>query len=103
MSITLWDLRAASVERCEEVFHPVEDWSPTDWACAAAGEMGEVCKLIKKMRRGEVIPRTEVAHEIADTIIYLDLLAAALNIDLNRAVVEKFNVVSERRGSKVRL
>lgn len=38
--------RIANVSRCREVFHPVAEWSPQDWACAAAGEIGEACNLI---------------------------------------------------------
>lgn len=96
-------LRSANVQRCEDVFHQLDSWSPTDWACAAAGEMGEACNLIKKLRRGEDISLTDVGYELADTVIYLDLLAARLGINLGEAVREKFNIVSDRRGSEVRL
>jgi NTP pyrophosphatase (non-canonical NTP hydrolase) len=108
MSLSFDDLRKANVARCEDVFHPLDSWSPTDWACAAAGEMGETCNLIKKLRRGirwedEMNFKEAIAAEIADTVIYLDLLAARLSIDLGRAVAEKFNVVSDRRKSSIRL
>jgi len=103
MSLTFKQLRMANRTRCEGAFHPIEEWSPTDWACAAAGEMGELCNMIKKERRGEHADRLAMAHEIADTVIYLDLLAERLGIDLGVAVREKFNIVSERVGSKVRL
>ena len=110
-------LREANVRRCEDAFHPVSDWSLTDWATAAAGELGEACNVIKKMRRFEgshndpalnIDPSSDagqkaLAYEIADTVIYLDLLAARAGIDLGRAVCEKFNIVSERVGSAIRL
>lgn len=108
-------LRIANVTRCEEVFHPVTDWSPTDWACAMAGEMGEACNAVKKLRRFDhgtntkKDPQTiddavaEVAKELADTVIYADLLAARLGIDLEAAITEKFNVVSDRMKSTVKL
>jgi hypothetical protein len=32
------DLRIANLRRCEQSYCPVDDWSPTDWACAAAGD-----------------------------------------------------------------
>lgn len=35
------ELRIANVRRCDETFHPVDSWSPTDWMTAVAGEVGE--------------------------------------------------------------
>ena len=115
--LSFTDLRAANETRCERAFHPIGAWSLTDWATAAAGELGEACNVIKKMRRFEgshndpalnIDPASEdgkrlLAHELADTVIYLDLLAARAGIDLGEAVREKFNLVSERVGSSVRL
>ena len=107
------ELRAANIERCEEVFHKLNDWSPTDWACAMAGECGEACNAIKKIKRLETGTNTAkdpptyqhavaiVADELADLVIYADLLAARLDIDLGAAVGRKFNVVSKRMKSTV--
>lgn len=110
-------LREANVRRCGEVFHPLESWSLTDWACAAAGEMGEACNVVKKIRRlhsqraqetkpsqktlGEL--EAALAEELADVVIYVDLLAARADINLVEAVRAKFNKVSIERGSKERL
>lgn len=44
-----------------------------------------------------------IADELADLVIYADLLAERLEIDLGAAVVRKFNKVSERVGSNIRL
>ena len=96
-------LRDFSYGRQREVFTDLHDWSPTDWACALAGEVGEACNLIKKLRRGEDVSRERIGEELADTLIYLDLLAQRLDIDLAAAVVNKFNADSEKRGSKWRL
>ena len=108
-------LRFANVKRCEEVFHPLHHWSPTDWACAMAGEAGEVCNAVKKLRRladgtnTAKDPQTEseclkaIGSEIADTVIYLDLLAARLGLDMSYEVECKFNEVSRRMNSSVRL
>ena|SRR5579872_1631052 len=108
-------LRSANIARCEDVFHEVKEWTPTDWACAMAGEAGEACNKVKKLRRLdgadknilEMFPEKremladEIVEELADTVIYCDLLAARLNRDLSKAIIEKFNKVSKERGSKI--
>ena len=111
--MNLNDLRTANVQRCEQVFHPLASWTPTDWACAMAGEAGEACNAVKKLRRladgtnTAKDPQTEpeaieaVGKELADTIIYADLLAARLGIDLGEAIRDKFNEVSRRMNSTV--
>ncbi len=42
-------------------------------------------------------------HKLADAVTYLDLLAARMGIDLEQAVQEKFNIVSAKIGSEIRL
>lgn len=104
-SLSFNRLRDANVRRCSDSFHPVSEWSPTDWACAAAGKMGEVCSLIKKLRRseGDGVKMEDVADEMANVIIYLDLLAYRLTIDLGAAVRKKFNKTSDEVASTVKL
>jgi NTP pyrophosphatase (non-canonical NTP hydrolase) len=97
--LSFFELRRANVARCQDVFHPIGSWSPTDWACALAGEVGEACNLIKKLRRGEPVDVGEIMLELADTVIYADLLAARLGMSLNDFVIWKFNQVSLLRGS----
>jgi NTP pyrophosphatase (non-canonical NTP hydrolase) len=101
--LTFEELRAANVERCEQSYHPVAAWSPSDWLMCATGELGEVAGELKLMRRGDGVPKEVVGREIADTVIYLDLLAARLGIDLGEAIRDKFNLVSQKIGSGVRL
>lgn len=109
-------LREANVRRCNEVFHPLDSWSLTDWACAMAGEAGEACNVVKKLRRLDgtrVSPvgpghdredlLAHLSEELADVVIYADLLAARAGIDLREAVRAKFNRVSIERESKERL
>lgn len=105
-------LRAANVARCEEVFHLLQDWTPTDWATAFGGEAGEAQNFVKKLRRLDGADANQdtnehrielirnVGLELADTVIYADLLAARLGIDLGAAVREKFNLVSRERRSR---
>jgi len=99
------ELRNANLTRCEGAFHPLASWSPTDWGCAMAGEAGEACNILKKHKRGDAGPhfRENLAEEIADVVIYADLLAARCGINLGQAVCKKFNKVSKKKGSSIRL
>jgi NTP pyrophosphatase (non-canonical NTP hydrolase) len=75
------------------------DWSPATWLQAVVGELGEYANLRKKVERGDLTldeARPELAKELADVIIYLDILAFQLDIDLGKAVMSKWNEVSER-------
>ena len=75
------------------------DWSLGEWICALAGEVGEAANIIKKIRRGDVTideVREELAAELADIQIYLDILAYQCDIDLGAATITKFNQVSLR-------
>lgn len=101
--LTFTRLREANVERSHEVYHQVEEWSPTDWATALAGEVGEVCHVVKQWRRNKFPSIRELADEIADTVLYADLLAERFGIDLGEAIRRKFNATSEKAGSEVML
>lgn len=102
-SLGFAELRFANVARCEKAFHPLASWSPSDWAMATAGELGELCNLLKKARRGEAVDPLALADEAADVVIYLDLLCARIGIDLGAAVRRKFNIVSDRRKCDIKL
>ena len=99
--LTFKRLREVSSYRCSKAYTPIEEWSPTDWGCALAGEVGEACNLIKKMRRGEKVDIQAVAEELADVMIYLDLTATRLGIDLEKAIIEKFNKDSRKRKVEI--
>lgn len=82
------------------------DWSPAQWLQATVGKLGEYANLRKKFERGDVDENMfvrEAADELADVVIYLDLLATQLKIDLGRAVMSKFNRKSRQVGSRVYL
>jgi len=105
--LTFDAFRRANVTRCLK-WHPagIESWSPSDWLTAVTGELGELASLLKMRNRerdglpGNKFSPTDkqIADELADVLTYLDLLAAALGVDLGRAAVEKFNEVSARVG-----
>ena len=96
-------LREVNSARCSKDIRALDSWTPLEWGGALAGETGELCNFLKKMRRGEKIDKKDLAHELADIITYADLLAATLDIDLGEAVKEKFNIVSKRWNSKYTL
>ena len=108
----LHKFRTANVTRCNR-WHPagITSWSSSDWLTAVTGELGELASLLKMRNRerdgliGNKFSPTDqqIANEIADVFIYLDLLAASFNIDLEEAVINKFNEVSERNGFPDRL
>lgn len=115
-ALTFAHLAATNLQRCKR-WHPgfpADGWTGADWGNAAAGEMGEACNVVKKLRRGEAaMPGAndpgrdklieQLGQELADTVIYLDLLAQHYGIDLAEAVVAKFNAVSVREGFPERL
>jgi NTP pyrophosphatase (non-canonical NTP hydrolase) len=80
------------------------DWSPAEWLQAVVGELGELANVMKKVKRGdfalnEVLP--DIKKEMADVIIYFDILAAQYGIDLGEVVSDKFNEVSRRVDARV--
>ena len=106
--LSLAQLRAVGVARSTE-WHKdgLTEWSALEWAGAMAGEAGEACNVAKKIRRLELgaaargsetdmeALKLQLGDELADTLIYLDLLAARCAISLAEAVVRKFNRTSE--------
>jgi NTP pyrophosphatase (non-canonical NTP hydrolase) len=105
-------LREANGRRCEQGFGMTpHDWALPTWGNAVAGEVGEMCNIIKKHDRGDIkyngenLPefRRKLGDEIADIIIYLDLLAMREGISLEEVIVRKFNEVSDRRNSNIKL
>lgn len=114
MGLSFDTLRAANVARVRRWHADDDSWTVADWSNAMCGEAGETANVVKKIRRWETglvgsrdpsidVLRGQLADEIADTLIYLDLLAAHQGIDLAAAVVSKFDAVSEREGFPERL
>lgn len=113
-TISFADLRAANISRCAK-WHPrgLSEWSLSDWFTATMGELGEAANVAKKLNRErdgiagnsqtEDELRADLADEIADVAIYLDILAASEGIDLAAAIVDKFNRTSLKVGFPERL
>jgi NTP pyrophosphatase (non-canonical NTP hydrolase) len=114
--LTFTALHEANVSRARR-WHPGfpedDDWNGADWSNAMCGEAGEAANVVKKLRRVESGKRgrtsetsetdqdqlvAKLALEIADLVIYADLLAAKYGIDLACAIRDKFNAVSIQYG-----
>lgn len=125
-SLTFRALREANIARLPEFknahgrpAHEEEDgsdWSPAQWLQAVVGELGEYANIRKKFERGDIDLeefQEMASKELADVQCYLDILARRCldtsegthptGIDLGQATIDKFNFISKRVGSTVRL
>lgn len=116
--LTFAAVSAANIARCRR-WHPDFDdehpqWIGSDWSNAMAGEAGEVCNIVKKLRRDDLgIQQAaadtrdallgKLADEIGDVFLYLDLLAQFYGLDIDRCIAGTFNRVSDREGFPERL
>ena len=103
-----------NASRCREWEAGIETpWGVAMCAVAAMGELGEACHVLQKLSRnadglvgneeGAEDLKLQLAEELADTLIQLELLAHASGVDLEQAVISKFNKVSEKFGFEQRL
>ena len=76
---------------------------------SAQAKTGGACERMKKWARGALgiagstATIEDVAEELADAVIAIDLLASQLGIDLGQAVTGKFDKTSEKYGLETRL
>jgi NTP pyrophosphatase (non-canonical NTP hydrolase) len=111
-------VNASRCNRWHKGFPINEDgWNGADWSNAMQGEAGEAGNVVKKLRRldcglwgnrkeGDLDRESliaKLASEIADTYAYLDLLATFYGIDIEQAIVTKFNQISAAAGFSERL
>jgi NTP pyrophosphatase (non-canonical NTP hydrolase) len=94
-------------KRTDEDFD-CHDWSHNDWFTAMVGEVGELGNILKKIRRGDLNledweTRRAVGKELADIASYLFIHADKMDFNLAKECIEKYNEVSERRGSQHRI
>jgi NTP pyrophosphatase (non-canonical NTP hydrolase) len=112
--LTFEQLRSANLTRCARWHRGgLSEWSLSDWGVATAGEMGEALNVVKKLNRerdgiaGNSASveelREQLADELADVAIYLDIMAASEGIDLAGAIARKFNRTSVKVGFPERL
>lgn len=111
MSFDLQKFRELNIQRAQTGFRCYDNQPLTYWTTALAGEVGELCNMIKKMERvqrggidggssytAKDINKEMLKEEIGGIAIYLDLLASLLDIDLQEAIVDTFNEKSEKYG-----
>ena len=115
--LQLSELHNINLERAKR-WHKggLDEWSVNDWLAAFGGEAGEALNAGKKHRRilGGIqqhgnVPVSErdaaanIMEEVADTVIYADLVASRLGLNLADAIIHKFNAISKREGFPERL
>jgi len=89
----------------------LSDWRLSQWSNAVAGETGELCNICKKIDRGDYkndrdkydAANVALGKEAADVVIYLDLLCKRQGLNLAEEIIKKFNVVSDKRDSIIKL
>ena len=108
--LSLATLRLANVLRNEEWFKDERVFIPLSFRAAElAGETGEACNEIKKLERtniglvGGKESLDDLADELADVMISVDLIAMDLGIDLSEVIARKFNKTSDKHGMKTKI
>lgn len=101
---TFAQLRAANVLRQKEWDTGSEKVSLAFRGNELAGEVGELCNVLKKLERerigivGSRATPAQAAEELADVVICADLIALDLGVDLGAATRDKFNATSAKYG-----
>lgn len=108
LTVTFSERNRMRCEASNGFNHPLNSWSLSDWMTAVTGELGEAANVIKKLNRyRDGIPgndasepnlRGQLANELADTYIYLDLLIQAAGLDVHEIVERKFEITSAKIG-----
>lgn len=102
----LKQLKNANKQRQPQFEKKNGKWDLPTYGNALAGETGELCNVLKKIRRGDFTleaanEKELIADEAADVVIYLDQLCQLAGIDLQTAIVNKFNKKSVEIGSDI--
>lgn len=102
-------------KRCEspvpngfgESIIPGSEYDAEHWALAAGEEMGEVIGAVLGMTgrkaRKKHLTKEDVCNEIGDVVACLDLLAQSIGSSVGECARTKFNMVSDRIGSNIKL
>jgi NTP pyrophosphatase (non-canonical NTP hydrolase) len=114
LDLSFSELRTVNSERNVQWTGAAEPWAVADYVLEFVGEFGEACNVMKKLKRiasgmigntadEEEALRAQLADELGDAQICLDLLANAAGVDLGAATRVKFNKTSVKHGFPQRL
>lgn len=101
--ISFDELRQKNIERCPHYGFTVEEKSPMEWLDRVWDEILELCEKAELHDTGFDTPTRDIGKEIADVVTFCDLLATRYGLNLGKLVLDKFNEVSDRVGSDVRM
>lgn len=109
--LNIADFSELSAERAENGFKTYRNVPITYWTTALAGEVGELCNMIKKIERvknggidggssytAASLSKDNLAEEIGGIFIYLNLLSRLLDVDMEEAIIDTFNSKSDKYG-----
>lgn len=110
--MNLRDIQTINWKRSGIVFNKDGCWSPTDFGNHMAGEAGEACNFLNKMRRcvdrlWTILPGKDTEYhqhrlacgwELADNLICTTLVASSIGIDLQENVIAKYNATCHKYG-----
>lgn len=101
--ISFDELRQKNIDRCPHYGYHIEDKPPAEWLDRVWDEVLELCEKAELHETGFDTPKEDIGKEIADVVTFCDLLATRYGFNLGKLVLNKFNEVSERVGSDVRM
>jgi len=68
------------------------------WATSLAGEVGELCNLVKKEARDDTDLTSRIGEEIADIVITSFLMGSVLGLRIEDVVTRKRELIRAREG-----
>jgi NTP pyrophosphatase (non-canonical NTP hydrolase) len=95
----IWQEKARLIhELVVKRWEPYSEEDQRFLALALAGEVGELCNVVKKLWRGDALPHAPalIKEELADIRIYLELLALSFDVDLDDACENKMPELERR-------
>jgi NTP pyrophosphatase (non-canonical NTP hydrolase) len=102
--LTFGQLKQANALRCRYYNSKTKPLSLDHLILALCGEAGELAQEAKRFFAGEEGATMDtMLKELADVVIYADLIAYDCGSDLGTAITAKFNETSDKIGSSIKL
>lgn len=99
----LTEFAAINKKRSNELYDTLQVCKTADLVVSLCEEVGEIAGFVKKAQRDKKNYRKEIGKEIADVFMYLDLLCTLDGYDFGQLIVDKFNEVSRRKNSQIKI